>query len=135
LVFEPDGALLQLPVNLLVTEQAGIDAYHSRVDAGGDEFDFRGIAWLGRDKAISTALSPASFLDARRATPSAAGRAYIGLGQNAPVGPATRASLVRGAADAPDPAARSRSPRGTARSRPTSWCWRAGCSARRAPKC
>jgi CHAT domain-containing protein len=96
LVFEPDGALLQLPINLLVTQQAGVDAYHRRVDEGGDEFDFRGVAWLGRGKAISTALSPASFRDARSARPSAAGRAYIGLGQNEPVGPLTRASLVRG---------------------------------------
>ncbi|HEY6816087.1 MAG TPA: CHAT domain-containing protein [Croceibacterium sp.] len=103
LVFEPDGALLQLPINLLVTEQNGIDAYHRRVDSGGDEFDFRGIAWLGRGKAISTALSPASFRDARRAPPSTAGRAYIGLGQNEPIGQLTRASLVRGLDAVPDP--------------------------------
>lgn len=103
LVFEPDGALLQLPVNLLVAEQGGVDAYHARVAAGGDEFDFRGIAWLGRDKAISTSLSPASFRDARRAPPSAAGRAYIGLGQNEPVGRVTRASLVRGVPESTDP--------------------------------
>jgi CHAT domain-containing protein len=103
LVFEPDGALLQLPVNLLTGDAAGIAAYHARVTTGGDEFDFRGIDWLGRGRAISTALSPASFRDARRAPPSAAGRAYIGLGQNEPVGRATRASLVRGVADAADP--------------------------------
>ena len=103
LVFEPDGALLQLPINLLTADAAGVAAYHARVAAGGDEFDFRGIGWLGRGKAISTALSPASFRDARRAPPSAAARAYIGLGQNEPVGPIARASLVRGVADAPDP--------------------------------
>jgi CHAT domain-containing protein len=103
LVFEPDGALLQLPVNLLTADQAGVDAYHARVAAGGDEFDLRGIAWLGRDTAISTALSPASFRDARRAPASTAGKAYIGLGQNAPVGPVARASLVRGLPDQVDP--------------------------------
>lgn len=103
LVFEPDGALLQLPINLLTADAAGVAAYHARVAGGGDEFDFRGIGWLGRGKAISTALSPASFRDARRAPPSAAARAYIGLGQNEPVGPVTRASLVRGVADTPDP--------------------------------
>ena len=43
LIFEPDGALLQLPINLLIDDQAGVDAYHKRVAAGGDEFDFRGI--------------------------------------------------------------------------------------------
>ena len=103
LVFEPDGALLQLPVNLLTADQAGVDAYHRRVAAGGDEFDFRGIRWLGRDKAISTALSPASFRDARRAAPSAAGRAYLGLGQNEPIGAVTQAALVRGLPESTDP--------------------------------
>ena len=34
LVFEPDGALLQLPVNLLTADQAGVDGYHARVAAG-----------------------------------------------------------------------------------------------------
>ena len=104
LVFEPDGALLQLPVNLLTADQAGVAAYHARVEGGGDEFDFRGIRWLGRDKAISTALSPASFRDARRAPPSSAGKAYLGLGQNEPVGAITQASLVRGLPASSDPA-------------------------------
>ncbi|HYD23406.1 MAG TPA: CHAT domain-containing protein [Croceibacterium sp.] len=104
LVFEPDGALLQLPVNLLTADQAGVDAYHARVEAGGDEFDFRGIRWLGRDKAISTALSAASFRDARAAPSSPAGRAYIGLGENAPLDNLTRAALVRGSEAPADPA-------------------------------
>ena len=34
LVFEPDGALLQLPVNLLTADRTGVAAYHARVDAG-----------------------------------------------------------------------------------------------------
>jgi CHAT domain-containing protein len=94
--------LLQLPVNLLIADQAGVDAYHKRVAAGGDEFDFRGLAWLGRNEAISTALSPASFRDARRAPSSTAGKAYLGLGQNEPVGNLTRAALTRGAPAADD---------------------------------
>lgn len=96
LVFEPDGALLQLPVNLLTGDRAGIAAYHDRVKAGGDEFDFSGIGWLGRDRAISTALSAASFRDARQAPASKARLSYIGLGQNAPLGPITAAASVRG---------------------------------------
>lgn len=86
LIFEPDGALLQLPVNLLIADQAGVDAYHARMKKpDADDYDFTGIAWFGRDRAISTALSAASFRDVRRLTPSAAKRAYLGLGQNAPV--------------------------------------------------
>jgi CHAT domain-containing protein len=89
LVFEPDGALLQLPINLLTGDREGVTAYHHRVDAGGDEFDFTHIAWLGRDRAISTALSAASFRDARQVPASKATLSYLGLGQNAPLGPVT----------------------------------------------
>ena len=103
LIFEPDGALLQLPINLLIADQAGVDAYHKKVAAGGDEFDFRGIDWLGRNTAISTALSPASFRDMRNAPSSKAGEAYLGLGQNQPVGKLTRAALVRGVPESDDP--------------------------------
>ena len=94
LVFEPDGALLQLPINLLTGDQRGTEAYHARVAAGGDEFDFRGVRWLGRETAISTALSPASFRDARRTRASAARGGYLGLGENVPVGAATRPALM-----------------------------------------
>ncbi len=96
LVFEPDGPMMELPVNLLVAGQPGVDAYHARVAAGADEYDFRGVDWLGRGRAISTALSPASFRDARKAPPSHAASLYLGLGHNQPVGKLERASLVRG---------------------------------------
>lgn len=86
LVFEPDGAMLQLPANLLVLEPGGADAYRNRLAAGGDEFDMTGVAWLGRTTAISTALSAASFRDARSAPASKGGKAYLGLGQNQPLG-------------------------------------------------
>lgn len=102
LVFEPDGALLQLPVNLLTGDRAGVAAYNSRVDAGGDEFDFTGIGWLGRDRAISTALSAASFRDARQAPASKASLSYLGLGHNAPLGPVT-ALPVRSVAAGSEP--------------------------------
>jgi CHAT domain-containing protein len=97
LVFEPDGALMELPPNLLIADQATVDAYHQRIASGGDEYDFRGVGWLGRGRSISTALSPASFRDARKAPSSKAGALYLGLGQNQPVGPVTQASLVRSA--------------------------------------
>ena len=97
LVFEPDGALMELPPNLLIADQATVDAYHQRVASGGDEYDFRGVGWLGRGRSISTALSPASFRDARKAPASKADALYLGLGQNQPVGPVTQASLVRSA--------------------------------------
>ena len=102
LVFEPDGALLQLPINLLTGDRAGVAAYHQRVDAGGDEYDFTGIGWLGRTMAVSTALSAASFRDARAAPASKGSRAYLGLGQNVPLGPVTTLPGLRSAIDAAD---------------------------------
>ena len=72
LIFEPDGAMLRLPPNLLVMDQASVDAYAKRAAAGGDaEFDFRGIRWFGRDRDISTSVSPRSFAQLRAAPPSA----------------------------------------------------------------
>ncbi|WP_022683894.1 CHAT domain-containing protein [Sphingobium bisphenolivorans] len=85
LIVEPDAAMLQLPVNLLIASQPGVDAYEARVEKGGDEFDFRGIGWLGREHAVSTALSARAFRDARLAAPSNAAQSYIGFGDNAPL--------------------------------------------------
>jgi CHAT domain-containing protein len=85
LVFEPDGALLQLPINLLIEDQASLDAYEKRANAAdGDPFDMRGVAWLGRTRAVSTAVSPRAFMDVRAIAASRGTRSYLGLGQNAP---------------------------------------------------
>ena len=84
LVFEPDGPLLQLPLNLLVTEAAGIEAYRKRTQAAdADQFDFTGIGWLGRDRIVSTAVSAKGFIDVRKIAPSRGQRPYLGLGRNA----------------------------------------------------
>lgn len=96
LVFEPDGAMLQLPANLLLLDPADVPAYQARVAAGADEFDFTGIRWLGRKAAVSTALSLASFRDARAAPPSQAAKAYLGMGHNQPLGAVTSLASVRG---------------------------------------
>lgn len=100
LIFEPDGAMLRLPPNLLVMDQASVDAYQKRANAGGDDaaFDFRGIAWLGRDHDISTSVSPRSFAQLRKAPPSAARNQYLGLGENTPPS-ASAAGMVPAAAD------------------------------------
>jgi len=85
LVFEPDGAMLRLPPNLLVMDHAGIDAYRARArQPGEDGFDFRGVQWLGRDRDISTAVSARAFRDVRQAPPSHARAEYLGFGQNEP---------------------------------------------------
>ncbi len=86
LIFEPDGALLKLPANLLVTADAGIAAYNARQAAANpDAFDFTGIAWLGRNHIVTTSVSARSFLDIRTIPASKAPHRFLGLGQNAPL--------------------------------------------------
>lgn len=87
LIFEPDGALLQLPIDLLVTADGW--------PPGADAFDFRGVAWLGRRSRISTAVSARAFRDVRDAPASAAGREYLGLGANIPMSPFVRLTRAR----------------------------------------
>lgn len=90
LVFEPDGAMLKLPINLLVTDDASVAAYQARMKAQSpDEYDLRGTKWLGRSTQVSTSVGPSAFRDVRAARPSAGRRAYLGLGENVPVGAGT----------------------------------------------
>ncbi len=103
IVFEPDGAMLKLPINLLVTDDASVERYYARLDeAGGDEYDFTGTAWLGRSSQVSTSVSPAAFRDVRASRPSNGGKSYLGLGQNTPIGESssttarTRSALAGG---------------------------------------
>jgi CHAT domain-containing protein len=99
LIFEPDGAMLRLPPNLLVMDQESVDSYQKRASASDEAaFDFRGIEWLGRDRDISTSVSPRSFAQLRSAPPSAAKNEYLGLGQNTPPSDSA-AALVPAAAD------------------------------------
>lgn len=85
LIFEPDGAMLRLPPNLLVMDRKSVETYQARASRPNDDgFDFRGVAWLGRDRDISTSVSAPAFRDLRRAAPSRAQAQYIGFGQNQP---------------------------------------------------
>ena len=104
IVFEPDGALLKLPINLLVTDDESVAAYKARVARrDADEYDFRGTAWLGRSAQISTSVAAAAFRDVRAARPSDGKRAYLGLGENTPIGNATPgASRTRAALEGGD---------------------------------
>ncbi|MEP2103544.1 MAG: CHAT domain-containing tetratricopeptide repeat protein [Parasphingorhabdus sp.] len=96
LIFEPDGAMLRLPINLFVVDDASVAEYLERVEQpDGDPFDYTGMRWLGTDTNISTAVSARGFADARKSPSSKASRQYLGLGNNQPVAAATGASGVR----------------------------------------
>jgi CHAT domain-containing protein len=80
-------------------DQASVDAYQQRAKASDEAaYDFRGVAWLGRDRDISTAVSPRSFAQLRSVRPSAGRREYLGLGENTPPS-ASAAGQVPAAAD------------------------------------
>jgi len=88
LVFEPDGAMLRLPVNLLVMDDESVARYEARIeDPEADPYDYRGTSWLGRSVQVSTSVSPTGFRDVRGARASDAQAEYLGLGQNQPLGP------------------------------------------------
>lgn len=107
LIFEPDGALLRLPINLLVVDDASVESYLARIDEpDGDAFDFIGVNWLGNDLDISTAVSARAFSDARKAPRSKASRQYLGLGENTPVIASTRITGIRGAMEGMDESCR-----------------------------
>jgi CHAT domain-containing protein len=98
LIFEPDGAMLRMPPNALVVDQASVDLYLNRVKANPDaDFDFTGIKWFGRGRDISTAVSPHSFVELRQAPPSGGAKEYLGLGHNTP--PANGTEVIPAAAD------------------------------------
>lgn len=97
LIFEPDGAMLRLPINLLVADDASVSQYLARMEApDSDPFDFSGVKWLGRDIDISTAVSARSFADARQAPQSNASRQYLGMGKNLPILASTKVARIRG---------------------------------------
>ncbi len=86
LVFEPDGAMLQLPVNLLVTDLQSVTNYEQRIaKSGADEFDFTGTNWLAKGRMVSTSVSSKAFSEVRNLASARGSRAYLGLGENAPV--------------------------------------------------
>lgn len=98
LIFEPDGAMLRLPINLLVADEASVTTYLARTEAiDSDPFDFAGVKWLGRDLDVSTAVSARAFADARQAPQSNAARQYLGMGRNEPALASTKVAAIRGA--------------------------------------
>lgn len=96
-IFEPDGAMLKLPINLLVTDDASVARYKaSAAKADGDPYDVTMVDWLGKTRLVSTAVSARAFMDGRDLPGSNAPEAYLGLGQNAKVSIAqARVSGVR----------------------------------------
>ncbi|WP_299647996.1 CHAT domain-containing protein [Sphingomonas bacterium] len=80
LVVDPAGPLQNLPASVLVTDRASVDAYSATAKAA--PFDFSKVSFLASKAAISTAISPRSFLVARALPPSTAKQPFLGMGQH-----------------------------------------------------
>lgn len=77
LVVDPSGPLERLPAGVLVKR-------YDKAAVRETPFDFSRTAFLAADTAISTALSPRSFLVARALPPSRAHNPFLGFGQHRP---------------------------------------------------
>ena len=100
-IFEPDGAMLRMPIEILVTDDQSVATYEARAeDPAGDAFDFTGVNWLTKGRMVSTAVSAQAFVDARKVERSRASQEYLGLGKNQAIGdtppPEIRAVIASG---------------------------------------
>ncbi|GAA4643335.1 CHAT domain-containing protein [Pontixanthobacter gangjinensis] len=94
LIFEPDGAMLRMPIEILVADDQSVAAYEARAaDPAGDVFDFTGVNWFTKGRMVSTAVSAQAFVDARKVERSRASQEYLGLGKNQPIGEAPTAEI------------------------------------------
>jgi hypothetical protein len=82
IVVDPSGALQYLPAGVLVTDIASVRAHAAQ--GKGRRNDYSQVAFLAAQAELSNALSPRSFLIARRLAESRAPDAFIGFGENAP---------------------------------------------------
>jgi hypothetical protein len=89
IVFEPDGAMLKLPINLLVMDDASVAAYR-RAPAIPMPMNMTSAAppgWAAAMQDHHFAVAPSGVPRCARARRSdARTRAYLGLGENLPVG-------------------------------------------------
>jgi tetratricopeptide (TPR) repeat protein len=88
-VVDPSGPLSSLPAGVLVTDRASVEAYN--VSRSTDPFDFSQVSFLAKRMAVSSALSPRSFIVARTLPESTAPQPFIGFGTHVPAPMAGRA--------------------------------------------
>ena len=77
IVVDPSGPLQTLPFGVLVNDDESVKRYQSNKGSGRFYAD---VSFVARTAEISNALSPRSFVVARKQPPSAAPRPFIGFG-------------------------------------------------------
>jgi CHAT domain-containing protein len=81
IVIDPAGPLTNLPLGVLVADQASVTSYEETRTR--DPNDYSKVAFLAGRTQISNALSPRSFLVSRALTPSIAPHPFIGFAEHA----------------------------------------------------
>ena len=91
IVYDPDPAILSLPIAALATDQASVDLIAARRAAikakGEGVLSYDGVRWLGQSADMSLVVSSAGFVQARSFPASAGKHAFLGLGDSAPPSP------------------------------------------------
>ena len=86
IIYEPDNAILSLPMAALVVDQASVDLITARRAAirakGQGVLSYQGVKWLGRSVRSSLIVSAASFVQARSTPVSPAPKPFIGFGDS-----------------------------------------------------
>ncbi len=82
-IVDPSGPLEKLPLGVLVTDKASVDAFAGARKA--QAYDYSQVNFLAKRVAISSALSPRSFLVARKLPTSTAPNPFMGFAQHMPM--------------------------------------------------
>lgn len=83
IIVDPSGPLEKLPLGVLVTDRASADAF--AVSRAKRPYDYRAVDFLAKRAAISSALSPRSFIVARKRPASSAPQPFIGFAEHMPI--------------------------------------------------
>ena len=82
-IVDPSGPLEKLPVGVLVTDRASVESFASTRAA--NPYDYSRVNFLAKRLSVSSALSPRSFIVARRLPASTAPQPFMGFAQHMPV--------------------------------------------------
>ncbi len=81
LIAEPTGGLNELPIGVLVADQASVDSW--KVTIKSNSRDYTGVAFLAKAFNLGTSVSPRAFLVGRNQPASRAPLPYVGFGNHA----------------------------------------------------
>jgi len=99
LIYEPDAAVLSLPLAALVTDKASVALIDKRRAAiraaGAGVLTYDGVAWLGAKAATSLTVSASSFVQSRDFAPSGAKQPMLGFGDATPPPPAESRAFAK----------------------------------------